>query len=376
MSSDGEYTLPSDIRTAKPSVSNTSGFRVNNKETDNEIIITILPEEPYALVLDGVDDYGKAIELPIYKDYTFIIDRQIISIGETAGVVASKSESSTDTTKQGAFLFEYLGAPNYISTWSFYEDNHKVGETDFTRSISYQSKYNYNGIELSPGTSLDSDKLWLGIVRDNDSRFANIAVYSLMSFPYSMSEFLIERQLKMYNLGTLYPGMVEFRPIVNSNTDYKVVDYYIDTYPAVIGNYYPINSNLRIAITTKGAVDEVTQVTVGGVPLELKSNIGNRFTFDGTLSNISPQNINITIDEYIRYEDIVQPYPVLLRFNDENGNEVSWGGKFRVGSTITRIGSIADPESNLLNGLYSISGLSLNGKAVTSPTSTVEKQMI
>jgi hypothetical protein len=180
----------------------------------------------------------------------------------------------------------------------------------------------------------------------------------------------------MYNLGTLYPGMVEFRPIVNSNTDYKVVDYYIDTYPAVIGNYYPINSNLRIAITTKGAVDEVTQVTVGGVPLELKSNIGNRFTFDGTLSNISPQNMNITIDEYIRYEDIVQPYPVLLRFNDENGNEVSWGGKFRVGSTITRIGSIADHESNLLNGLYSISGLSLNGKAVTSPTSTVEKQMI
>lgn len=42
-----------------------------------------------------------------------------------------------------------------------------------------------------------------------------------------------------------------------------------------------------------------------------------------------------------------------MRFKDENGNEVSWGGKFRVGSTITRIGSIADPESNLLNGLYS-----------------------
>lgn len=61
---------------------------------------------------------------------------------------------------------------------------------------------------------------------------------------------------------------------------------------------------------------------------------------------------------------------------DENGNEVSWGGKFRVGSTITRIGSISDPESNLLNGLYSVSGLSLNGKAVTSSTSIVEKQMV
>lgn len=65
-----------------------------------------------------------------------------------------------------------------------------------------------------------------------------------------------------------------------------------------------------------------------------------------------------------------------MRFNDENGNEVSWGGKFRVGSTITRIGSIDDPESNLLNGLYSISGLSLNGKPVTRSTSIVEKQMV
>ena len=52
------------------------------------------------------------------------------------------------------------------------------------------------------------------------------------------------------------------------------------------------------------------------------------------------------------------------------------GGKFKVGSNITRIGSIADPESNLLNGLYSISGLSLNGKAVTSSTNIVEKQMV
>ena len=104
--------------------------------------------------------------------------------------------------------------------------------------------------------------------------------------------------------------------------------------------------------------------------LDTAYNIRQIYNYD------SPQEVNITIDEYIRYEDIVQPYPVLLRFKDENGNEVSWGGKFKVGSTITRIGSIADPESNLLNGLYSISGLSLNGKAVTSSTSIVEKQMV
>lgn len=364
-SSDGIYDLPAS--SAYQGYSNTTNFRFSVRGYVGDCNITIT-QIPYGvLILDGVNDYGKVENLPIYKDYTVIVDREIESAN---GGLLSK-EKSTDS---GAFIFEYYRLEKDTTT-SFGYLNY-ISNLDRNRKISYQSKYSYNGVPLSSGTRTDSTYMYLGALRDGQSSFSKCAIYSILSFPYSMSEFLIERQLKMYNLGTLYPGMVEFRPTVNSNTDYKVVDYYIDTYPAVIGNYYPINSNLRIAITTKGAVDEVTQVTVGGVPLELKSNIGNRFTFDGTLSNISPQNINITIDEYIRYEDIVQPYPVLLRFNDENGNEVSWGGKFRVGSTITRIGSIADPESNLLNGLYSISGLSLNGKAVTSPTSTVEKQMI
>lgn len=204
MGKDGEYTLPSDVRTAKPQTSNTSGFQVVKNET-NIITITQIPSHAGALCFDGVSDFGKVTGMPIYKDYTFIIDRQIISIGDTAGVVASKSEDSTDVNKQGAFLFEYLGAPNNISAWSFYKDNGKVANTDFTRGISYQSTYSYNGKDLTIGTSKDSDKLWLGTIRDNDSRFFNGAIYSLMSFPYSMSEFLIERQLKKHKLGTLYP---------------------------------------------------------------------------------------------------------------------------------------------------------------------------
>ena len=446
-----------------------------------EFTITFIPSCKGGILLDGINDFGKVIDMPIYKDYTFIIDREIISISNTAGIVASKSEDSTDVNKQGAFLFEYLGSPNNVSAWSFYKDNGKVANTNFTRGISYQSKYSYNGIELLAGTALDSDKLWLGILRDRDSRFANVAIYSLMSFPYSMSKFLIERQLKKHKLGKLYPDMVEFRPIVKSNvkwntieiwqgdkslyrptinddktgiylkkdstidiyvkpyvgqkvseivyngvsyTDlklnsngfyYKVVpitkspqkigitieqdenyilfnpvitsnveynrlDFYLNNYQKRIniGDYIPKDAYLRANFYLKNNVDELTAFIFNGV------NIGyRRSSVDDTAFNIgyiynydSPQEVNITIDEYIRYEDIVQPYPVLLRFKDENGNEVSWGGKFKVGSTITRIGSIADPESNLLNGLYSISGLSLNGKAVTSSTSIVEKQMV
>lgn len=63
-----------------------------------------------------------------------------------------------------------------------------------------------------------------------------------------------------------------------------------------------------------------------------------------------------------------------MRFNDENGNEVSWGGKFRVGSTITRIGSAAD--SNLLPNIYNIFGLLLNDNQVTSSKVIVEKTMV
>ena len=225
--------------------------------------------------------------------------------------------------------------------------------------------------------------MWLGAYRDNAQNFFNGAIYSLMSFPYSMSEFLIERQLKKHKLGTLYPDMVEFRPVIKANNDYEIVYTAIikpDNWQEIsIGDYVTVDKSVAIQIKLNLLL-EVTNVSsnsLADVSFYKEETGDNVYTIYGRLlDGKSPQKINITIDEYIRFEDIVQPYPVLLRFKDENGNEVSWGGKFKVGSTITRIGSIADPESNLLNGLYSISGLSLNGKGVTSSTSIVEKQMV
>lgn len=379
MSKDGEYTLPSDVRTAKPQISNTSGFQVVKNET-NIITITQIPSHVGALYLDGVSDFGKVTGMPIYKDYTFIIDREIISIGNTAGVVASKSEDSTDVNKQGAFLFEYLGAPNNISAWSFYKDNGKVANTDFTRGISYQSTYSYNGKDLTIGTSKDSDKLWLGTIRDNDSRFFNGAIYSLMSFPYSMSEFLIERQLKKHKLGTLYPDMVEFRPVIKANANYKITCYQIDstnTWKLIkVGDYIVIGAKLAFQITFDNDASELKEVVspqLSDIIVEKRpSNPG--YNIYSYITSKSPQKINITIDEYIRYEDIVQPYPVLLRFKDENGNEVSWGGKVKLGSSITRIGSFND--CNLLKGIYTVSNAKLNGSPLSSTPHVVERQMV
>lgn len=431
-----------------------------NLEYAGEITITFIPSCKGGILLDGINDFGKVIDMPIYKDYTFIIDREIISIGNTAGIVASKSEDSTDVNKQGAFLFEYLRAPNNISVWSFYKDNGKVANTDFTRGISYQSKYSYNGIELLAGTALDSDKLWLGILRDRDSRFANVAIYSLMSFPYTMSKFLIERQLKKHKLGTLYPNMVEFRPIIKSNIDILKINYWDKDWNVVnVGDYVSVGNDIKTNITvpngykvskvTSDAFDNITieksstdfiydvkfygikkspqkigitieqdenyilfnpvinsnydnykltfhlreyekLINIGDyIPkgtyiranLYLKNNIDElvTFTFNGvnidyakssvldTAYNIrqiynydSPQEVNITIDEYIRYEDIVQPYPVIFQITDRNTNQrYSWGDKIKVGSSI-RLSQGEKP--NLLSGLYSIQSYEYEGE--------------
>lgn len=430
------------------------------KSTKGSIKYSIIPSCKGGILLDGINDFGKVIDMPIYKDYTFIIDREIISIGDIFGIVASKSESSTDTTKQGAFLFEYLGAPNNISTWSFYNDNHKVGETDFTKSISYQSKYSYNGKELTAGEAKDSDKLWLGTIRDRDSRFFNGAIYSLMSFPYSMSEFLIERQLKKYKLGTLYPNMVEFRPIIKSNIDILKINYWDKDWNVVnVGDYISVGNDIKTNITVPNGykVSKVTSnafdnITIGksstdfiydvkfygikkspqkiGITIEqdenyvlfnpvinsnydnykltfhlreyeklinigdyipkgtyiranlyLKNNIDELVTFtfngvnisyrrsryDDTAFNIgqiynydSPQEVNITIDEYIRYEEIVQPYPVIFQITDRNTNQrYSWGDKIKVGSSI-RLSQ--GEKTNLLSGLYSIQSYEYEGE--------------
>ena len=382
MGKDGEYTLPSDVRTAKPQTSNTSGFQVVKNET-NIITITQIPSHAGALCLDGVNDFGKVTGMPIYKDYTFIIDYERISYASSEKWVAG-AVSKSHVANQGAFILMTANtevepakqAYSFGGVTSFNRD-------DFTRALLYQSKYKCGDVDLTVGEGVDSDTLWLGTFRDNDQRFFNGAIYSLMSFPYSMSKFLIERQLKKHKLGTLYPNMVEFRPVIKANANYNI--FYTALLPLTgdiwerinIGDYVPVGRRIAIQMSFDNEASELVSAIssqLGNISITKNSNNKGYTIFGDILKNKSPQKINITIDEYIRYEDIVQPYPVLLRFNDENGNEVSWGGKFRVGSTITRIGSAAD--SNLLPNIYNIFGLLLNDNQVTSSKVIVEKTMV
>ena len=362
---DGIYELPASTTTTKTYY---TGFAVPYYTGDCDITIEQIPDYEGALVSDGIDDYGKAEGLPILKDYTVAADYARLSYGNIDSAIISKSYVAGN----GAFGFNLASgqSPNNVSAISFGTGSAKIQADDNYRKIRYQSKYVNDGVTINAGNGIDGNEMWLSCLRENYN-FSESALYSMLLFPYSLSEFLLERQLKKYKLGTLYPNMVEFRPIVKSNSEYQVIDYYIDNLPAVVGKYYPIDSNLRIAVVTKGVVDEVSSLIINGVSFGTPNVVNNKFTFNGTLSSKSPQKIDITIDEYIRYEDIVQPYPAIINLK-QDGKTITWGDKLKVGSDIVFVES-----ANLLPELYTVSDTRYNGVTLYPNTIIkVEKSMV
>ena len=172
---------------------------------------------------------------------------------------------------------------------------------------------------------------------------------------------------------------VQWNPVVESNVPYKSVKYYklVDTsWKAInVGDYVLVGQRILTQIATVGIEDEVVaavseQLDIYGI----NKNSNGEYNILGITSSTTPQNINITIDEYIRFEDIVQAYPLFFEFTDENGNLISWGGKAKVGSTITRTKGVA--YANLLESLYTVTNPRLNGVPLASAEHVVEKQMV
>lgn len=296
-----------------------------------------VPSHAGALCLDGVNDFGKVTGMPIYKDYTIVVDYERISGREEALI------SKAYIVNQGAFvLMETSGTAKHSYSFGAYT---AFNRDDFTRTLLYQSKYKCGDVNLTIGKGIDGDTLWLGTLRNNDYRFFNGAIYSLMSFPYSMSKFLIERQLKKHKLGTLYPDMVEFRPIVKSNLSYSSISYSVNP-----GEYISVDSMVTITVTLPNTSDKLMEVSCNAISDISISGDNGVYEITGKIVK-SPQKINITIDEYIRYEDIVQPYPSLFTLIDYDTEEVySWGSKLKVGARFK--GNVV----NLLPNMYEWQG--------------------
>ena len=342
-----------------------------------EITVTFIPSYKGGLLLDGVNDFGQFVGDLGLKDYTLIMNRAYNNLINNQVPLIS----SNIVEDQTPFIVEHWNTGSNAISFSYGASRTTDIPLDINKKIVYQSTYSYMGYVIPKGNAISTGGgITLGKF-GNGVQYSAICLWSLMLFPYSMSEFLIERQLKKHKLGTLYPDMVEFRPVIKANNDYEIVYTAIikpDNWQEIsIGDYVTVGKSVAIQIKLNLLL-EVTNVSsnsLADVSFYKEETGDNVYTICGRLlDGKSPQKINITIDEYIRFEDIVQPYPVLLRFKDENGNEVSWGDKIKVGSSITRIGSAAD--SNLLPNIYNIFGLLLNGNQVTSSKAIVEKTMV
>lgn len=271
---DGIYTMTPPDDTTSIDI-RFGGENVYNASCD--ITITQIPSHAGALWLDGVNDFGKVTGMPIYKDYTVVTDREIFA---NIGAILSKNNPGAFVETAGNSVYSFGQATsglNFIST----------------RSISYLSKYFYCGQSITAGAAEDGTDMWLGTIRDNDSRFFNGAIYSLMSFPYSMSEFLIERQLKKHKLGTLYPDMVEFRPIVKSNLPYSSITYSVNP-----GEYISVDSMVTITVTLPNTSDKLMEVSCNAISDISISGDNGVYEITGKIVK-SPQKINLVISSYL-----------------------------------------------------------------------------
>lgn len=292
---DGIYDIPATPQTEEAAY---SGWCISKYNENVNVKVTILPEEgsQYALYLDGISDFGKATGLPILKDYTICALRKWLygdSVTSTeTGSIVSKSKVGND----GAFILEqtFNRNPSRSSTFSFgtvnsLMSNDKLNEESFT----YQTKYSYNGETIVSGSGVDTDSMWLGTIRDGDSRFSNLALWSLMLFPYSLSEFLLERQLRKYKAGTLYPDMIEWRPIVKSNTPYSSISYSVNP-----GEYVTEGSTVTITVTLSNETDKLVGVSSNAISDISISGDNVTYEITGKVTK-SPQKINIVISSYL-----------------------------------------------------------------------------
>ena len=345
---DGIYDIPKSYKVTNamtlPTVFTSLGIGNTDGvfEHDCNLTLEILPDNEGALNLNGINNFGKVTNVPVWKDYTIASLRKWLSNtnGET-GSILSKSIQGQD----GAFIFEQTLSltSKWTSTYNFglvtsILSNSKLNE----KSLTYQTKYTYgiNEQVLQVGTGLDTSRMWLGTIRDGDNRFSYISIWSAMLFRYTMSKFLLERQLKKYKIGSFYDkGMVIWCPEVTSNNSNYVFTPRIrmsdGTVKALInGEYYnPTDANLVMDITVID-VNEVTDLTINEQsykPIQYPTYWRVEIPFPTK----SPQLISITIEEYVRYESIVQPYPLMFKLVDKDTNkEYTWGDKVKVGSTI------------------------------------------
>lgn len=285
---DGIHTLP-----PSGASSNGHGFKVNDTSLDwTGLVIEQIPDFAGALCFDGVDDYGQFVGDLGLKDYTVVIDRAYPIVSTPQFTATSDAAGENANTP---FLVEHRSVNANESTYSYLANT--AISINKEREICYQSTYQYKDTVINKGSST-SLGTGLTIARYGiNNGYSALALYSFMLFHYSMSKFLIERQLKKHKLGTLYPGMVEFRPIVKSNIPYSSISYSVNP-----GEYVAEGSTVTITITLSNSSDKLVGISSNAISDISISGDNGIYEVTGKITK-SPQKINIVISSYLTMLD-------------------------------------------------------------------------
>lgn len=285
---DGIHTLP-----PSGASSNGHGFKVNDTSLDwTGLVIEQIPDFASALCFDGVDDYGQFVGDLGLKDYTVVIDRAYPIVSTPQFTATSDAAGENANTP---FLVEHRSVNANESTYSYLANT--AISINKEREICYQSTYQYKDTTINRGSST-SLGTGLTIARYGiNNGYSALALYSFMLFHYSMSKFLIERQLKKHKLGTLYPGMVEFRPIVKSNIPYSSISYSVNP-----GEYVIEGSTVTITIKLSNPSDKLVDISSNAISDISISGDNGVYEVTGKITK-SPQKINIVISSYLTMLD-------------------------------------------------------------------------
>lgn len=286
---DGIHTLP-----PSGASSNGHGFKVNDTSLDwAGLVIEQIPDFASAICFDGVEDYGQFVGDLGLKDYTVAADRAY----QDENVNCVPFISSVGRTGGAPFLMEMVHPTSHVTyPYSFGTPTESV-VLDSSRQISYQSTYVYNRNSIARGNSVKTgDGLTIGS-NEGVSQYSKLCLWSFLLFPYTLSEFLLERQLKKHKLGTLYPGMVEFRPIVKSNIPYSSISYSVNP-----GEYVIEGSTVTITITLSNPSDKLVDISSNAISDISISGDNGVYEVTGKVTK-SPQKINIVISSYLTMLD-------------------------------------------------------------------------
>lgn len=165
----------------------------NNKEETNiyydfgtnkdiEIDVELIADYPNQLCYDG-KSYAVAYGLPILTDYTVIADRTWFAEKVFNGIFMSKA-----LEQNGAFIFEYKQNDKWV-TYSYYSATNINIDKD--NSIVYQTKNKYNEQTIYPGDKQDTDTLFIGTIRKDDTRTFIGCHGDILLFNRSLTEYEI-----------------------------------------------------------------------------------------------------------------------------------------------------------------------------------------